>query len=60
MQYAVQVERVSHRYGKIVALDAVSLALPMGKTIGLVGPDGVGKSTLLGLISGTKSCNRAG
>ena len=54
MQYAVQVERVSHRYGQQIALNDVSLALPMGKTIGLVGPDGVGKSTLLGLISGTK------
>ena len=60
MQYAVQVEGVSHRYDKLVALHEVSLTLPMGKTIGLVGPDGVGKSTLLGLISGTKKLQSGG
>ncbi|MGE5452155.1 MAG: ribosome-associated ATPase/putative transporter RbbA [Acidobacteriota bacterium] len=54
MQYAVVVDRVSHAYDKQVALQEVSLSLPLGKTIGLVGPDGVGKSTLLGLISGVK------
>lgn len=37
-----------------MALESVSLALPAGKTIGLVGPDGVGKSTLLSIIAGVK------
>ncbi|GBG15136.1 ribosome-dependent ATPase [Novimethylophilus kurashikiensis] len=45
---------VSHRYGDTVALDAVDLALPSGCMVGLIGPDGVGKSTLLALLSGTR------
>ena len=39
-------------YGKVLALDHVSLDLPSGTLIGLIGPDGVGKSTLLSLITG--------
>ena len=45
---------VSHVYGKVTALDAVSVDLPAGKMLGLIGPDGVGKSTLLGLLSGSR------
>ena len=48
------IEAVTHRYGKVVALDAISLEIPSGKMIGIVGPDGVGKSTLLGLVAGAK------
>lgn len=47
-------ESVTHRYGRVVALDALSLEVPDGEMIGLIGPDGVGKSTLLGLIAGAK------
>ena len=54
MTLAVDIRNLSHQYGKAIALDAVSLALPAGKTIGLVGPDGVGKSTLLSIIAGVK------
>ena len=49
-----RVEDVTHRYRKHVALDALSLDLPAGKLVGFIGPDGVGKSTLLGLITGAK------
>ncbi|STZ75688.1 ABC transporter ATP-binding protein [Bergeriella denitrificans] len=51
---AVSLSAVSHRYGKVQALDDVSLAIPRGQTVGLIGPDGVGKSTLLSLIAGVK------
>jgi ribosome-dependent ATPase len=54
MQYAIIVESLSHAYDGKRALDNVSLSLPMGKTVGLVGPDGVGKSTLLALMAGVK------
>ena len=50
----VRVENVSHRYGKHAALDSLTLELPKGQLTGLIGPDGVGKSTLLGLITGAK------
>ncbi len=45
---------VSQRYGAAVALDAVDIALPAGCMVGLIGPDGVGKSSLLALVSGAR------
>ena len=51
---AASLEGVSHRYGKTLALDNVTLTIPGGCMVGLIGPDGVGKSTLLGLISGVR------
>ncbi len=49
-----RVSSVSHAYKKVVALDDVSLEFVRGRMIGVVGPDGVGKSTLLGLIAGAR------
>ena len=45
---------VTHRYGKRTALDDLSLDIPSGCMAGLIGPDGVGKSTVLGLLSGVR------
>ncbi|GAA0604423.1 ribosome-associated ATPase/putative transporter RbbA [Craurococcus roseus] len=45
---------VGLRYGKVCALDAVSLDVPAGCMVGLIGPDGVGKSSLLALIAGAR------
>jgi ribosome-dependent ATPase len=45
-------DALTHRYGSTLALDRVSVDIPAGLAIGLIGPDGVGKSTLLGLIAG--------
>lgn len=42
------------RYKGVTAIDGVSLEIPKGRMIGLIGPDGVGKSSLLALISGAK------
>ncbi len=50
----VSIKDVTHRYGSVVALDGISLDIPSGHMIGIVGPDGVGKSTLLALIAGSK------
>src|SRR5262249_36295707 len=49
-----KVERVSHCYGKTVALDNVTLDIPAGQMVGMIGPDAAGKSTLLGLIAGVR------
>ncbi|MFI5022895.1 MAG: ribosome-associated ATPase/putative transporter RbbA [Alphaproteobacteria bacterium] len=51
---AASLENVTHAYGTTLALDAVTLDLPEGRMVGLIGPDGVGKSTLLGLIAGAR------
>jgi len=39
-----RIEGVTQRYGKVVALDAVTIELPVGCMVGLIGPDGVGQS----------------
>ena len=50
----VRLESVTHRYGDTLAADNVSLELPAGKMVGFIGPDGVGKSTWLGLMAGAR------
>jgi ribosome-dependent ATPase len=50
----VRLDGVRHRYRGVVALDGITLELPADRIIGLIGPDGVGKSSLLGLIAGAK------
>ncbi len=49
-----RVKKVSHRYGATVSLNDVSIDIPARIMVGVIGPDGVGKSTLLGLIAGVK------
>ncbi len=51
---AARLAGVKHLYGKVQALRDVTLDLPAGQMVGLIGPDGVGKSTLMGLIAGAK------
>ncbi len=48
----VRVSDVSLFYGKTQALDRISLTIPPRRMVGLIGPDGVGKSTLLSLVTG--------
>ena len=49
-----RLDNVTQRYGRTAALDAVTVALPAGCMVGLIGPDGVGKSTLLGIVAGAR------
>jgi iron(III) transport system ATP-binding protein len=49
---AVALEGVSHRYGRFLALDRVSLTVGAGEIMCLLGPSGSGKSTLLRLVAG--------
>ncbi len=48
------VSALTLRFGSITALDALDLELPAGCMIGLIGPDGVGKSSLLALLAGAR------
>ncbi len=49
-----EISGVSLQYGKTRALDNLSLSLPARCMVGLIGPDGVGKSSLLALIAGAR------
>ena len=49
-----RLQGVTHRYGKTTAVESLALELPAGRLIGFIGPDGVGKSTVLALISGVR------
>ena len=49
-----RIENITQRYGKTVAVDGVTLAFPGGCLVGLIGPDGVGKSTLLSIVAGAR------
>ena len=51
---AVALTGVTHRYAGVNVLSDVALLIPQGSTTAIVGPDGVGKSTLLGLIAGVR------
>jgi ribosome-dependent ATPase len=48
------IREVTHLYGSVVALNGISLEVPQGLMIGIIGPDGVGKSTLMALMAGSK------
>lgn len=49
-----RLQGVGLRYGKTRALADIDLALPARRMVGLIGPDGVGKSSLLALIAGAR------
>ena len=46
---------VGLHYGKTVALDGITLDIPAGRMVGLIGPDAVGKSSLLSLLAGARA-----
>ena len=53
----LEVERLSKRFGGFVALDAVDLQVDAGERVGLIGPNGSGKTTMINCISGALACD---
>jgi ribosome-dependent ATPase len=51
---AVRLRDVGLRYGRTQALEGITLDLPAGCSVGVIGPDGVGKSSLFALIAGAR------
>jgi ABC-2 type transport system ATP-binding protein len=48
----IELNDVTRRFGRTVAVDGLSLALPPGEVVGLLGTNGAGKSTTLKLMAG--------
>jgi ribosome-dependent ATPase len=55
-----RLDKVTQRYARATALDAVSVELPAGCMVGLIGPDGAGKSTLLSIVAGAREAQSGG
>lgn len=51
MTAAIETDRLTGRYGRLTALDGVSLRVERGELFGLIGPDGAGKSTLYRILA---------
>ena len=52
MEYILQINSASKRYGRIQAVDQLSLDVERGQVFGILGPNGSGKTTTLGIVLG--------
>jgi ABC-2 type transport system ATP-binding protein len=52
MDYAIETHGLTRRYGQIVAVDDLNLAVPRGSVYGFLGPNGAGKTTTIRLLLG--------
>ena len=50
----IECNSLTVRYKSTTAIHNLTLSIPAGLTVGVIGPDGVGKSTLLSLIAGER------
>src|SRR6266542_5875331 len=51
-EFVVETDRLTKRYGDVVAVDALSLRVPRGGVFGFLGPNGSGKTTTMGMLLG--------
>jgi branched-chain amino acid transport system ATP-binding protein len=56
-QYFLQTNRITKKFGGLIAIDDVSLRLNDGEIRGLIGPNGSGKTTIVNLITGIYPLN---
>jgi ABC-2 type transport system ATP-binding protein len=52
MTNLLRLERITHRFGKVLALNELDLAVPEGEIYGFLGRNGAGKTTTLRLLMG--------
>ncbi len=48
----IQTDRLTKRYGQVLAVDGLSMDVPRGRIFGLLGPNGSGKTTVMSLLLG--------
>ena len=48
----IQTDGLTKRYGRVMAVDGLSLEVPKGRIFGLLGPNGSGKTTLMSMLLG--------
>lgn len=56
MNSIISAKRLTRRYGKTLAVDNISFDIPAGRIVGLIGPNGSGKTTALKAILGLSPC----
>ena len=49
---AIEVESLTKRYGEVLAVDAITFAIPAGASVGLLGGNGAGKTTTIAMLLG--------
>ena len=52
MSFAIEIDALTKRFGKVTAVDGLSLTVPEGSLFGLIGPNGAGKTTTFGVLAG--------
>ncbi|QHQ35384.1 ABC transporter ATP-binding protein [Algicella marina] len=57
MSKPLEIARLHKRFGGLVAVRDVSFKLQSGEVVGLLGPNGSGKTTVLNMISGALPCD---
>lgn len=49
---AIQVDKLTKRYGEVLAVDGITFSAPIGATVGLLGGNGAGKTTTIAMLLG--------
>jgi len=57
-EYVIQVDSLSKKYGKVIALEDVSLSIPRGRATAVIGQNGAGKTTLVEIIVNLRRADR--
>jgi len=48
---AIETEKLTRRFGTVVAVDEINLSIPYGEIFGLLGPNGAGKTTMIKMLT---------
>ena len=60
MTFAVETEHLTKRYGELLAVNDLNVAIEEGEIFGLLGPNGAGKTTTLSMLATSLNPRKAG